>query len=416
MLVHVVAVALAAFTWPVLGGSRAWESPLRHELQLDRRRFEALPVDEAGYAIRNIASNNTIGKINKRWFGIRPGSGNWASYLWPDKTISYCFDTIESRDKLEEPLELAFKMWYAGFEDGSSGLNSVAYKYTQVTDPGTKCTRYSKRDKTLVISHDNDEGIMATTTGVQPLNQKYPEYLGPTMILSTRDDLGQLNVVANIAHEVGHAWGLLHEHQNPLFWSIPYGTTTDPGLQGKVFDNNFDCSALTDYYTVRSKIVQRKGAGPEADQIMKDVCQNQLAAKEYGFSAYDWLPVMTDYISKNIPSGGADYKHVDWDSIMLYPSGAGGRGPARPPTNPSEDPEEYDQRTPVLLRNDGAKIHTNAIPSKGDIAGIRYLYEDARIAGATADTILPNDKRSKWYTNLKKNFALKKDKKCDNPN
>ncbi|KAF7531584.1 hypothetical protein G7054_g8747 [Neopestalotiopsis clavispora] len=409
MLVHVVSIALAAFTWPVLGGSRAWESPLRHELQLDRRRFEALPVDEAGYAIRNIASNNTIGKINKRWFGIRPGSGEWPSLLWPDKTISYCYDTTESRDKLEEPLELAFNMWYAGFEDGSSGLNSLAYKYEQVADPGTK------RDKILVVSY-SAEGSLMTTPGRRPLNEDEPWYEGPVMILSTRDDIGQLNVVANIAHEVGHAWGLFHEHQNPLFWSIPYGNTRDPDLQGKVFGNNFDCSALTDYYTVRSKIIQQKGAGPEADQIMKDICLSQQAATTHGFSAADWLPIKANYLyTGSNPSLANDYKHVDWDSIMMYPSGAGGRGPARPPTNPSEDPEEYDQRTPVLLRNDGAKIHTNAIPSKGDIAGIRFLYESTNFAGKQAPAILPNDKRSKWYTNLKKNFALKKNKQCDNP-
>ncbi|KAK1973552.1 hypothetical protein LZ30DRAFT_827925 [Colletotrichum cereale] len=39
MLAHIVAVVvLAAFTWPVLGGSRAWQAPLRHKVQLGRRR------------------------------------------------------------------------------------------------------------------------------------------------------------------------------------------------------------------------------------------------------------------------------------------------------------------------------------------------------------------------------------------
>lgn len=39
------------------------------------------------------------------------------------------------------------------------------------------------------------------------------------MNLSDRTDVGMLDVVANDAHELGHAWGLLHEHQNPAFWT-----------------------------------------------------------------------------------------------------------------------------------------------------------------------------------------------------
>ncbi|WYZ42084.1 hypothetical protein EsH8_V_000979 [Colletotrichum jinshuiense] len=414
MLAKVV-VVLAASTWSVLGGSRAWEAPLSHQVQLDRRRFEAIPVDEAGYAVRRTANNGTASNNKKRWVGLRPGAGDKPSYLWPDKTISYCFDTTDSRDKLEEPLELAFNMWAAAFEDGTGGLNRLVYKYSMVAEPGTACTGNSQRDKILVVSH-NDLGVHATSVGRPPLDARRPDFKGPEMKLSTRDDVGQLNIVANFAHEVGHAWGLYHEHQNPLFWRYPYGTSSDNILEGTVFGDYWDCTALKDYWIVRGKITQEKGTGEEAQQIMRDVCQKQSAASNWSFSAADWLPIKANYrYSSGVPNFGADYTHVDWDSIMLYPSGAGGVGSARPPTNPSEDPEVYDGRTPVLRRNDGAKIHTNAIPSKRDVEGIKALYENA-IPGTEAEAyVLPNDKKSSRFTDFIKDFSFKKNKECANP-
>ncbi|KZL80227.1 hypothetical protein CI238_06531 [Colletotrichum incanum] len=411
-----VVVVLAALTWPVLGGSRAWEAPLSHQVQLDRHRFDAIPVDEAGYAVPRIAENGTTGSNVKRWVSMRPGVGDKPSYLWPDKTINYCFDTTDSRDKLDEKLNSAFNMWAASFEDGSGGLNRLLYKYSMVAEPGTACTENSQRAKILVVSH-NDLGVHSTTIGQRPLDAERPEYKGPTMKLSTRDDVGQLNILANFAHEVGHAWGLIHEHQNPLFWRYPYGTSSDDIFEGTVFGDHWECSALRDYYTVRGKITQKHGTGEEAEQIMRDVCLLQSAADEWGFSAADWLPVKANFkYSSSVPNAGADYTHVDWDSIMLYPSGAGGRGTARPPTNPSENPDAYDQRTPVLLRNDGVKIHTNAIPSKGDVEGIKALYENSMPGEQGKTYVLPNDKKSSRFGSFIKDFSLKKKKNCPNPN
>ncbi|KAL8294393.1 hypothetical protein RB601_001775 [Gaeumannomyces tritici] len=416
MLVNIVFV-LVAFAWLVLGGSRAWEAPLRHQVQLDSHRFEVIPVDEAGYAIRRVATNSTTGNNRKRWLGLRAGSGMNPSYLWPDKTISYCYDSTSSRDKLKEPLEMAFTMWAAGFEDGTAGLNRLVYKYVEVAKPGTACTKNSQSDKILLISH-NDRGMLSSHVGRPPLDDLSPEYKGPVMQLSMRDDIGQLNTVANIAHEVGHAWGLLHEHQNPFFWRFPYGSVSSADMEGKVFGDYWDCSALKDYFLVRGKIINKHGAGSAAaEQIMLDVCQNHGAASHWGFSAADWLPIKANYRHPNtIPYMGASYEHVDWDSIMLYPSGAGGIGPARPPTNPSENPDVYDRRTPVLRRNDGAKIHTNTIPSKGDVAGIRFLYENPTSTGTQADAyVLPNNKKSSRFTDFIKDFMRKKNRQCGNP-
>jgi hypothetical protein len=198
-LVLSLVVALAACSAPVLGGSRAWESRLSHQI-VNKRSVEAIPVDAAGYAIRTVDTNGTRqDSKKKRWFGVAPGQGGDPVYLWPDKTISYCFDSTESRAAIIEPLKLAIQAWAA------AGLSRYVYKYDEVADPGTACTGHSQRDRILVISH-NTLSTLSTVVGRPPLNREdRPDYDGPTMQLSAVDTVGQLNIVANFAHEIGHA-------------------------------------------------------------------------------------------------------------------------------------------------------------------------------------------------------------------
>ncbi|KAK1758815.1 hypothetical protein QBC47DRAFT_409646 [Echria macrotheca] len=363
-----------SFAVNVLGGSRAWEGSISNDLLRMRHEAQETPiaVDAAGYALR-MTDNATHTGLKKRYFSVNPGAGRNPTYLWPKTTISYCFDTQESKDKIYEYLELAIDSWRA------AGLSPYVYKYAEVANPGTACTQNKQRDAILVISH-NDLGRHQTTVGMWPIDKDTrPDYVGPTMELSTRDDVAHLNIVANIAHEIGHAWGLYHEHQNPLFWGAPYYNEANPDLAGRVFGTNFDCSALRDYHPVRQKIQAKyRDNDALAVQTMRDVCTKASAASDWGFSAADWLPIVANFKhTPGIPSMGANYQHVDWDSIMLYASGAGGLGSARPPTNPSEDPDVYDMRAPVLRRNDGAKIRPNAVPSAGDVTGIRKLYDES---------------------------------------
>jgi len=209
MLVNNIAsiAAVAVLAEPVLGGSRSWEAPLQHAVNLDRRRFEAIPIDEAGFAIPGSMAASNISSHHKRWFGVNPGQGRTPTYLWPDKTISYCYDSADTRKAVHEGLEAAMNMWSVQLQDGSSGLNKLVYKYLEVADPGTACTDNSQRDKILVISHTTDGGLQ-TTNARPPLDAARPDYKGPVMKLSSRTDVGQLNILANWAHELGHAWGL----------------------------------------------------------------------------------------------------------------------------------------------------------------------------------------------------------------
>lgn len=401
---------LAAFSTQVLGGSRAWESVLTH--QALHTRHEAaipIPVDAAGYAISSLGNDTRHdSELEKRWLGIVAGQSSM--YLWPDSTISYCFDSTASRDKIFKYLDRAIQSWI------TAGLSREVYKYKEVVKPGTACTGHAQRDAILVISH-NELGLLQTTVGIWSLDPQKPDYVGPTMELSTRDDIHHLNVVANFAHEMGHAWGLYHEHQNPKFWGPPYGGQYDAALAGTVFGTNFDCSALRDYHVARERIATKNAGDPAKIALHQaQMCTNINVANTYRFSATDWLPIVSNYkCSKSVPYTRAGYEHVDWDSIMLYPSGAGGIGSARPPTGPDENPDAYDQRTPVLRRNDGAKIVSNTVPSAGDVAGIRELYDSSAVYYQTHGKGLQliNDKKHKRFTDFMKDFSLKKKKSCN---
>jgi hypothetical protein len=190
-LLSSLVLAIVALGRPVRCGSRAWESRL--SLQLPHEpSLDPIPVDAAGYAIRANASD---GWLRKRWLSIKPGQGNKPSRLWPDKTISYCYDSEESRRAIEEPLKAAIQVWHA------AGLHREVYKWVRVAEPGTACTNNAQRAKILVISHNN-EGRLLTTLGMPFVDGRTP---GPSMQLSAVDTVGQLNIVANFAHEIGHA-------------------------------------------------------------------------------------------------------------------------------------------------------------------------------------------------------------------
>jgi hypothetical protein len=138
---------LAALSSRVLCGNRAWESRLSHKLSLHERT--KVSVDAAGFAMTD-KDNSTHGHLQRRYLSISPGVGRETSRLWPDKTISYCFDNTESRDTVWPYLKLAIDSWVA------AGLAREVYKYKEVLDPGPSCTGSSQRTSILVISHNRE--------------------------------------------------------------------------------------------------------------------------------------------------------------------------------------------------------------------------------------------------------------------
>jgi hypothetical protein len=380
----------------VLAGSRAWEAPLRHLVSAERHQVQ---VGAAGHAI---VDNATEAHLVKRYLSIQPSAGTSGLKIWPNSVISFCYETQDARDKLDEKLELAIETWRSDGE-GGPGLHRDVYKYIEVFDPGSACVNNNQRDRVLVISY-NADGRLSTTVGMPSLDANDPEYKGPTMALSDAPGIGMLDTVANYAHEIGHAWGLYHEHQNINYWGPPYNTGT---VGDGVFGKNFDCTVLKDYPDALSRA--KAGDTPGDVDLL---CLFRGVAATYKFSAMDWLPVR-GATRMHTGAGGAGqpnptYANVDWNSIMMYPSGAGAIGNAVPPGGDS------DKRSNVLLRNDGAKMGINLVPTALDIDGVRQLYENQNFGTGTGSfaglPVMPNSKNSKWFSKFKDSF--KKDKGC----
>jgi len=326
-------VFLLAVSWCVNAGHASWE------------RSRVISVGDSAEST-----------INKRWLVIEPSPPRLR--VWDGGEIKYCFENAVALSKLLYPLAMARDRWY------SQGLPEDKFKMTEVSP--AECQ--SNRANVLLIKY-NTNGVLSTTPGIPALDPAHPTYVGPTMTLSDRTDVGMLDVEANYAHELGHAWGMLHEHQNAVFWKSPY-----TGGQSQLF--TFNCNALKDYQDVMAKT-------PDAAE-RELLCTNQKFASSKRFSAAEYFPILSPTRGPLIAIAQDD--DVDWDSIMLYPSGAGGTGTASP---------DSDQRANVLVRaSDGSVIGKNKRPTNRDVAALMDLY--AR--NPTAERApLPNEPANKDY-------------------
>lgn len=174
--------------------------------------------------------------------------------------------------------------------------------------------------------------------------------------------------VGVIAHEIGHAWGLQHEHQRPDFWSqARYGGTGEQLIE-------FNCNNLHDY----DEMVSVHGQ----DRTDNVFCISQIASSEAetatpgetGFSASQYLPIV-DRSKTEYPSSGTE---IDWDSIMMYSGDASGKklpnGMGAVVMSKVGDPL-------TLLPN-------NISPSPKDIANLLFMY---RKLGECQAHSSPND-------------------------
>ncbi|KAH0440939.1 hypothetical protein CcaCcLH18_02282 [Colletotrichum camelliae] len=295
-----------------------------------------------------LVSRSNSSMLDKRYYYVtKEPSPHYKP--WPNRVIRYCFaddTTAAQKSTLKKYLKDARKIWI------SKGLDSN-FRIEEVN--ANVCS--SERNEVLLVHYS--ASALATTVG-------FPTDLvpfGPNMHLSDRTDVGMLDVVGNFAHELGHAWGLYHEHQNPNFWA-----GVDGAESGEVFgpDNpgGWNCRNLKDYNIALGMQVQTGGGGL-LDVTIDRLCRNYGLAKQKSFSASEYLPMP----GGTAHSGGHSENDVDWQSMMIYPSGAGGYSNGNPTP-------ENDNRDVILMKPDGSKIPINIAPSSLDIAALNAMYAD----------------------------------------
>ena len=303
--------------------------------------------------------------LEKRYFIFEPKGTH---RVWPNAEIRYCFEDDQTKQKLLYDLQYAMQKWYA------AGLPADRFKLTEVSAAECK----DNRAEVLLIKY-NDEGRLSCTPGLPPLDDNDPDFKGPTMTLSDKENVGMLNKISNFAHELGHAWGLLHEHQNPAFWAYPYSTS---GIQDKW---QFNCQNLKDYAQKATELT------PEE---LQRACTERNYAAEKKFSASEYLPQLGGGRGEGVGFGS----DPDYESIMLYPSGAGATGPASPGN---------DGRTAILLNQDGSRVPINLNPSRRDVDGILKLYNtDWPTTNPTLISEPSNPKSNKFKSFFKKKKCL----------
>ncbi|KAK1984914.1 hypothetical protein LZ30DRAFT_710251 [Colletotrichum cereale] len=323
------------------GGSAVWQPQPPHD-----NHGVVITADASGYAVKNAVARRDI--VQKRYLAMRSDETRGR---WPERTISYCYESTAARGNLHKALIAASNLWK------TAGLASDVYKYREVADPGTSCTEHQDRDQILVIKITADEwdtgSAGSATVGIPALDDSNPGYKGPEMYINSylRAEEGSTRFIATIAHELGHVWGLYHEHQNKLFWEYPYSSN-----KGNVFGTNFHCARFSDYNDVRTRIRDRYPNDPtRLGEISDQICKFKAFAQDWHFSAADYLPLSSSAALQwpsDIPQTGATNDHVDWKSIMIY----------------SGDNK--------LFKNNGEPVEENNRPSEGDIAGIRKIYDE----------------------------------------
>lgn len=292
------------------------------------------------YSRGYIEDNNTHTDLEPRWARVPESSSHW----WPSASILYCYVDDNAEATLDNDLRSAWDIWI------QAGVPS-RFVFKQGTDDDCAA---SNAENVLTVSLDTEAKLKTSLGKVDG---------GSKMILNPSTLIGMENPIWNYAHEIGHAWGLMHEHQRPDQWDTNHG--------GKASENKFKwyCANLDDYDTKTADLNEAS---------INTVCTKRGSAAVLNFSALDYLPVG----DRQMENSGT----VDYDSIMMYPSVAGGTRTAS-------------GRETVYTLADGTAIGYNNVPTVNDVDNLIAMYPASE--SSTSTTCFLYQKCSQYLTSFK---------------
>ncbi|KAL8677944.1 MAG: hypothetical protein Q9186_005667 [Xanthomendoza sp. 1 TL-2023] len=265
----------------------------------------------------------------KRSFYIDPAGAGYI-FPWPNGQLTWCLEGDSADSELESLFKDAWGKWNNAFGGPQRAKLSINY--------AGLCKEVDRQGHFLHVFL-TDEKRAATIVGYTKPGHDKDGQPNQLMRFDKSSDWGTGSSASNLAHELGHAFGLWHEHQKWSAWNPD--RLSDPPRENPLVKLN--CENLADYD-------QFKKDGQPVDGLCRSVYMSQA----YGFSAQDFLnftQITTNHQSEDF----------DWDSIMIYGSTAGAK-------------TVNGKKQFTLVKWDGSEIASVKEPSGRDGEAIRRLY------------------------------------------